>query len=64
MANHLSLADIYVLYGITGLDVKWVMKKELRSVPVLGLACELMGHIYVDRTNTELALRFITIAKN
>lgn len=63
-ANHLSLVDIYVLYGITGLDVKWVMKKELRAVPVLGLACELMGHIYVDRTNTESALHSIANAKD
>lgn len=63
VANHLSLVDIYVLYGFTGLDIKWVMKKELRSVPVLGLACELMGHIYVDRSNTDKALDSIQRAK-
>lgn len=62
-ANHLSLVDIYVLYGFTGLDLKWVMKNELRKVPVLGLACELMGHVYVDRTNTESALASIAQAK-
>lgn len=62
-ANHLSLVDIYVLYGFTGLDLRWVMKNELRKVPVLGLACELMGHIYVDRANTQRALASIQTAK-
>ena len=62
-ANHLSLVDIYVLYGFTGLNLKWVMKKELRKVPVLGLACELMGHIYVDRSVTEKALESMHAAR-
>ena len=62
-ANHLSQIDIYVLYGFTGLDLKWVMKNELRKVPVLGLACELMGHIYVDRSDTESALASIENAR-
>ena len=44
VANHQSLIDIYVLYGYLGVDIKWVMKKELRAVPVLGMACEMMGH--------------------
>ncbi|MBL6689296.1 MAG: 1-acyl-sn-glycerol-3-phosphate acyltransferase [Pseudomonadales bacterium] len=63
VANHLSLVDIYVLYGYTGIDLKWVMKKELRNVPVLGYACHLMGHIYVDRSNTEKALESIEEAR-
>jgi 1-acyl-sn-glycerol-3-phosphate acyltransferase len=62
-ANHLSLVDIYLLYGFTGLDLKWVMKQELRRVPVLGLACKLMGHIYVDRSNSEAALASIRKAR-
>lgn len=64
VANHLSLLDIYVLYGFSGLDLKWVIKKELRKIPVLGLACELMGHIYVDRSNTESALASIETARH
>lgn len=62
-ANHLSLVDIYVLYGFTSLDLKWVMKQELRKVPVLGLACDLMGHIYVDRSNSDAARASITRAR-
>lgn len=63
-ANHLSLVDIYVLYGFTGIDLKWVMKQELKKVPILGYACDLMGHIYVDRSNTQAAVNSITEAKS
>ncbi|MEX0941397.1 MAG: lysophospholipid acyltransferase family protein [Pseudomonadales bacterium] len=64
VANHQSLVDIYALYGCLDMDIKWVMKKELRSVPVLGIACEMMGHIIVDRSNTEAALQSINTARD
>ena len=38
VSNHQSLLDIYVLYGYIGMNIRWVMKKELRSIPVFGLA--------------------------
>ena len=63
VANHLSLVDIYVLYGFSGLDIRWVMKQELRRVPVLGLACDLMGHIYVNRASPDAALESIKSAR-
>ncbi len=63
-ANHQSLIDIYVLYGCSGLELKWVMKQELRSVPVIGIVCALMGHIYIDRSNTEAAVASINNARN
>jgi len=62
-ANHQSLYDIYVLYGFTGLDGKWVMKKELRWIPFLGLAAEKMGHIIIDRSSPEQAIETINLAK-
>lgn len=64
VANHQSLVDIYVLYGCLDMDIKWVMKKELRAIPVLGIACEMMGHIIVDRSNTEAALQSINAARD
>ncbi len=62
-ANHQSLYDIYALQGYTGMEVKWVMKQELRSVPFLGFACEKMGQIIIDRSNPEAAVRSINEAK-
>lgn len=64
VSNHQSLVDIYVLYGYVGMDIRWVMKKELRSIPVFGLACEMMGQIIIDRSNTQAAVASINAARN
>ena len=53
VANHQSHYDILVLYGWLGIEIKWVMKKELRSVPVFGYAGEKGGNIYIDRSSPE-----------
>ena len=64
VANHQSLIDIYLIFGATPMDIIWVMKQELRQVPFLGIACARMGYIYIDRGNTESALRSIEAAKH
>jgi len=63
VANHLSLIDIYILYGFLGKNLKWVMKKELKFIPFLGQACMAMGNIFVDRKNTEFDLKALQEAK-
>lgn len=57
VANHQSYYDIYALYGFSGLDLRFVMKQELRKVPIIGLVCDVMGHIYLDRSNAKAAVR-------
>ena len=49
VANHLSLIDIPTLYGWLPLDLKWIMKKEVRRIPLIGAATAMMGHIFLDR---------------
>ncbi|MCU0848433.1 MAG: 1-acyl-sn-glycerol-3-phosphate acyltransferase [Spirochaetes bacterium] len=56
IANHQSHYDILVLYGWLGINIKWVIKSELRKVPVFGYAGEIGGNIYIDRSSPE-ALR-------
>ncbi|MCP4678626.1 MAG: 1-acyl-sn-glycerol-3-phosphate acyltransferase [Deltaproteobacteria bacterium] len=63
IANHQSQYDILVLYGWLGIDFKWIMKMELRSVPVLGVACEKVGHIFIDRSNRKKAFESLNKAK-
>jgi 1-acyl-sn-glycerol-3-phosphate acyltransferase len=63
-ANHQSHYDIYVLYGWLGVDFKWVMKKELEKVPVLGPACKMLGHIFIDRSDSKNAIATINAAKS
>ena len=63
VANHQSQYDIFVLYGWLGIDFKWVMKQELRNVPGIGIGCEKVGHIFIDRSNHEKALASLRAAK-
>jgi 1-acyl-sn-glycerol-3-phosphate acyltransferase len=63
VSNHKSHYDVFVLYGWLGIDFKWVMKQELRSVPALGVACEKLEHIYIDRSDKKTALKSLNDAK-
>ena len=63
VANHQSQYDIFVIYGWLPIDFKWVMKIELRQVPFLGYACYKLGHVYIDRSNSKVALQSINAAK-
>jgi 1-acyl-sn-glycerol-3-phosphate acyltransferase len=55
VSNHQSMYDILVIYGWLELDLKWVMKQELRKMPAIGIGCEKAGHIFVDRKNPKRA---------
>ena len=50
-ANHQSVFDIFAIYGWLPNIFKWIMKAELRRIPLVGKACESAGHIFIDRTN-------------
>jgi len=63
VSNHRSSFDIFVLYGWIGIDFKWVLKQELRKIPGLGIGCEKVGHIFIDRSNPERAIASINSAK-
>lgn len=60
--NHQSMYDILVIYGFLRLDLKWVMKQELRKVPFIGTGCEAAGHIFVERRNPKQAKHAIAAA--
>jgi len=53
VCNHQSQYDILVVYGWLKLDLRWVLKAELRKVPGIGIGCEKAGHIFVERGNPE-----------
>ena len=53
VCNHQSQYDIFLVYGWLNLDLKWVVKAELRKVPGVGIGCEKAGHIFVERGNPE-----------
>lgn len=62
VCNHQSQYDIFLVYGWLKLDLKWVLKAELRRVPGVGIGCEKAGHIFVDRANPEQARKAVSAA--
>ncbi len=46
--NHQGAFDIFLVYGFLNRHFKWMMKHELRSIPLVGKACESSGYIFVD----------------
>jgi 1-acyl-sn-glycerol-3-phosphate acyltransferase len=49
MSNHQSLFDVWALIGKMPLQLRWLIKAEIKKMPVFGYALERMGHIYVDK---------------
>lgn len=47
VANHQGAYDIFTIYGWLGHQFRWMMKKELRRIPLVGYACERIQQIYV-----------------
>ncbi|MBP3299840.1 MAG: 1-acyl-sn-glycerol-3-phosphate acyltransferase [Muribaculaceae bacterium] len=48
VANHQGAFDIWAIYGYLGRPFKWLMKKSLEKVPVVGATCRYAGHVFVD----------------
>ena len=63
VANHLSHFDIWVLYGYLGMDIRWVAKQEVRRIPVVGISCLALGHIFIDRSHPDRAVASLKAAQ-
>lgn len=50
VSNHQGAFDIFLIYGYLNRNFKWMMKKSLRKIPLVGLACQYAHHIYVDKS--------------
>lgn len=48
VANHQSAFDIWSIYGFIGHPFKWMMKKSLEKIFLVGPACKKVGHVFVD----------------
>ncbi|MGZ3605626.1 MAG: lysophospholipid acyltransferase family protein [Thermodesulfobacteriota bacterium] len=53
MSNHQSYYDVFALLGHLPYQFKWLVKKELFSIPVLGWTMAAVGYISVDRGGTR-----------
>jgi len=63
VSNHQGAYDIFLIYGYIGQPIKWVMKQSLRKIPLVGLACEAAGFIFVDSSSPQSAAKSVRIAE-
>lgn len=59
LSNHASYLDPPALVLALGLQYRWVIKKELRRVPLFGLALETSRNLFIDRSRGSDALASI-----
>ncbi|MFQ5442519.1 MAG: lysophospholipid acyltransferase family protein [Thermodesulfobacteriota bacterium] len=59
LSNHIGAFDIPVLQGWLPLQFRWVSKKSLFKIPVIGWSMTLAGYISIDRENSPRAFRGI-----
>ncbi len=62
MANHSSFFDVFAVLGHLNVQFRWIVKKELFLLPLLGLAMQRSGYISIDRDNHEKAMESIDLA--
>ena len=55
--NHLSFFDIFSLLAYLPVDFKFVLKKELIRIPILGWSMKRAGYISIDRSSPAKARR-------
>lgn len=49
VSNHQGAFDIFLVYGFLNRNFKWMMKRQLRKMPLVGIACEASHQIFVDK---------------
>jgi 1-acyl-sn-glycerol-3-phosphate acyltransferase len=62
ISNHQSAMDIVLLYRLR-MHFKWVAKREIFKIPVIGWNLWLNRHIAIDRTSVKGALKMIKQAQ-
>ncbi|MDE6121402.1 MAG: 1-acyl-sn-glycerol-3-phosphate acyltransferase, partial [Muribaculaceae bacterium] len=45
VANHQGAYDIFAIYGYLNHQFRWMMKKSLEKIPLVGYSCKVSGHI-------------------
>jgi len=63
IVNHQSVTDVIALYAWMSVDFRWVMKQELRKIPLIGGGCARMGHVFIDRSDRSKAIASLEAAR-
>ncbi|HPQ44697.1 MAG TPA: lysophospholipid acyltransferase family protein [Syntrophales bacterium] len=59
ISNHQSQFDILALVVKLGIQFRWIMKKELRKIPLFGYALYTSRNIFIDRSDSQKAITSI-----
>ncbi len=62
ISNHQSYFDIFTLLAGLPADFKFLLKKELMKIPLLGVAMDKAGYISIDRSDIRKAAKSLTRA--
>lgn len=49
ISNHQGAFDIFLIYGFLQRNFKWMMKRQIRNIPLVGLASQASHQIFVDK---------------
>ena len=64
VANHQGAYDIFSIYGYLGHNFRWMMKKSLEKIPLVGYSCKVSGHIMVDRSSPSAVRHTVETAEH
>ena len=53
VANHQGAFDIFLIYGFLRRSFRWMMKRQLVSIPLVGWACKKSHQVLVDKRSTS-----------
>jgi len=59
VSNHQSEYDILALVTTLGIQFRWIIKQELRTIPLFGYALYVSRNIFINRSNHEQAIKSI-----
>ncbi|MDY6824858.1 MAG: lysophospholipid acyltransferase family protein [Thermodesulfobacteriota bacterium] len=59
ISNHQSHFDIPALIIRLGVQYRWIIKKEIRKVPLFGYALDASKNIFIDRSDRQSAMESI-----
>ena len=54
-ANHIAVRDVLLIWSTCHREIKFIAKKELFSVPIVGSAIKALGAVKLDRGGSDVA---------
>ena len=63
VANHQGVFDIFSIFGFLDHNFRWIMKKSITKIPLIGISCKYSKQIFVDRSSQISMARSVIEAR-